>query len=461
MKVLFATAELAPVARVGGLAAAAAGLVGELRRQGVDVQVALPDYFGTPLRDERVHHLDVAPWWRPARARTGHLDGVGELTLIDIPGIGRSHPYLRPDGTGWPDNEHRFFGFSAAVASLVELVRPDVVHLNDWHTATVMAHLPSPPPTVLTIHTLGYQGRTNIGWLRAFPYRPSMFEFAGDCNPLAGGIRTADLVITVSPHYADEIRTDEGGSGLAQILRDKGDRLVGILNGIDTDEWNPAIDSQLTATYASDDLAPKALGRAHLLDEFGLSRGAGPVLAMVTRLVAQKGVDLVLPLVPFLAGLDARLVVLGSGDAALVAALRAAQTDHPREIGFHDGYDETLAHRIFGGADVFVMPSRFEPCGLAQMQAMRYGTLPLVTDVGGLHDTVHDVEASPAHGTGIVVPTPTSVALMDGLHRMARAWNQPRRRTAMQRRGMATDWSWNEPARRHVEWYDKLVVVDV
>lgn len=456
MRVTFATAEFAPLARVGGLAAAAAGFVGELRRQGADVDVVLPDYSGTELRDETTLALPMPAWAGPATARSGHLAGVGGITLVDAPGIRRSHPYLRPDGSGWPDNDHRFLAFSAAVASLVEANPPDILHLNDWHTATTLAHLASPPPTVLTIHTLGYQGQTNIGWLRTLRHRREMFEFDGDCNPLVGGIRCADLVITVSPHYAEEIITDMAGFGVAAILREKGDRLVGILNGIDTQEWDPASDPHLGASYSADDLGQRPALRDDLLAEFGLHHGGGPVMVMVTRLAQQKGVDLVVPLLPFLRGVGARLLILGSGERGLVTALEHAQALHSREVAFREGYDEALAHRMFAGADVFLMPSRFEPCGLAQMQAMRYGALPLVTDVGGLHDTVVDVDATPRLGTGIVAPNPTSIDLLDGIHRMARAFAQPRRRLAMQRRGMTVDWSWRQPVRTHLEWYRQL-----
>ena len=185
------------------------------------------------------------------------------------------------------------------------------------------------------------------------------------------------------------------------------------------------------------------------------------MLTMVTRLAEQKGVDLALPLTPFLERLGATLMVLGDGDQGLADALTAAAATRPRQVAFVRGYDEALAHELFAGADVFVMPSRFEPCGLAQMQSMRYGTLPLVTDVGGLHDTVVDVDDVPTRGTGVVVPDPSSVALMDGLHRAVRAYSQPRRRTAMQRRGMAIDWSWKRPAATHVDWYQRLVAEKV
>ncbi|MEP7114548.1 MAG: glycogen/starch synthase [Ilumatobacteraceae bacterium] len=457
LRVLFASAEFAPLARVGGLAAAAAGLVAELRRQDVDVQVVIPDYFATPLHGETVVKLDVPEWAGPAVARTGTLVGIGEITLINAFGIVKSHPYLQPDGHGWPDNDRRFMAFSAAVAALAELVGPDVLHLNDWHTCVALAHLTEMPPTMLTIHTLGYQGRTNPGWLLTLPHRAEAFEQWGDCNPLLGGIRLADVVIAVSPNYAAEITTPHGGHGLDGTLRDKGDRLVGILNGIDTDEWDPQTDRHLTTAYSSEDAGAKAVIRAELLARYGLRDGGGPLLTMVTRLAEQKGVDLLLPIAPFLGHLGASLIVLGDGEQALAEALTSAADAHPQEVAFVRGYDEALAHQLFAGADVFVMPSRFEPCGLAQMQSMRYGTLPLVTDVGGLHDTVVDVDRVPSRGTGVVVPEASSVALMDGLHRMVKAYSQPRRRAAMQRRGMAIDWSWKRPAATHIEWYRRLL----
>lgn len=457
VKVLFASAEFAPLARVGGLAAAAAGLVAELRRQDVDVQVVIPDYFATPLKRQTVQQLDVPEWAGPATARTGELAGVGTITLIDAFGIRRSHPYLQPDGHGWPDNDRRFMAFSASIAALARAVAPDVLHLNDWHTCVALGHLAEMPPTMLTIHTLGYQGRTNPGWLKTLTHHVAAFEQWGDCNPLLGGIRLADVVVAVSPHYAAEITTPEGGFGLDEPLRERGDRLVGILNGIDTEEWDPQTDPHLPTNYSSSDAGAKAAIRSEVQTRFGLVDGGGPLLTMVTRLAHQKGVDLLLPLTPFLAHLGASLVVLGDGEQPLADALTTAAAADPQQVAFVRGYDEALAHQLFAAADVFAMPSRFEPCGLAQMQSMRYGTLPLVTDVGGLHDTVVDVDIAPTHGTGVVVPTATSVALMDGLHRMVKAYSQTRRRTAMQRRGMAIDWSWRRPAALHIDWYRRLL----
>lgn len=458
MKVLFATAELSPLVRVGGLAAAAAGLVGELRRTGVDVEVALPDYGGVVLVDEQVVRLDVAAWAAPATARRGRTAGGLDVTLISVPGIARPHPYLQPTGEGWHDNDERFFRFSAAVAALARLRRPDVLHLNDWHTASALAHLgpTERPPTMLTIHTLGYQGHANGGWLRVFPHDRDAFECFGDVNPLAGAVRLADVVVTVSPTYAREIVTPEGGFGLDGWLADRGERLVGIRNGIDTDVWDPRTDPDLAVTYGPGDTAGKEACRSALRTELGLPVVSGPLAVVVTRLADQKGVDLLLPVLDLAHRLPVQVAVLGDGDASLAEALTRASSARPDRVAFRRGYDEALAHRFFAGGDLFVMPSRFEPCGLAQMQAMRYGALPVVTDVGGLHDTVVDVDDDPARGTGVVAAHPTSLDLLDALHRAVRAYGNRARRDAMRRRGMTADWSWREPAAAHVEWYRRI-----
>ncbi|MGD9701769.1 MAG: glycogen synthase [Acidimicrobiia bacterium] len=456
MKVLFATAELAPLVRVGGLAPAAAGLVDALRDLDVEVEVVLPDYFGTPLADETTVVLDVPEWAGPATARRGVAHKVGRVTLVRSRGIERPHPYVQPDGVGFPDNDRRFFGFSAAVAALTRITAPDVLHLNDWHTATALAHLEAPPPTVLTIHTLGYQGWANIGWLDGFLHHRGAFLHGNDCNPLAGGIRLADLVVTVSPTYAQEIVTPQGGFGLDGELRRRGDELVGILNGIDTAIWDPSNDPNLVAPYDAGDLSGKAASQAALCEELGLDDGPGPLVVIVSRLVEQKGIDLVVPALPLLPRLPARVAVLGDGDRTLAETLHAAAGAQPERVAFRQGYDEGLAHRLFAGGDLFLMPSRFEPCGLAQMQAMRYGTPVIATDVGGLHDTVVDVDAEPARGTGTVAALADPLHVLDALHRAVRAFSNRPRRDAMRRRGMAIDWSWRAPAIAHIAHYQRL-----
>lgn len=458
MKVLFATAELAPLARVGGLAEAASGLVRALRAEHPDigVHVVLPDYGGVVLDDERQEALDVPAWVGGATVRHGHHRDAGAISLVTVPGMARPHPYVDGDGEGWPDNDHRFFGFSAAVAAMAQRYRPDVVHLNDWHTAATVGLLAQRPPTVLTIHTLGYQGVAGGEWLSRLSVEPGAFEWYGGTNPLAGAIGIVDRVIAVSPNYASEILTPESGMGLHERLAAVGDRLVGIRNGIDVGVWNPATDEHLTDNFDADDLDGRRRCRVTLRNQAGWPDDTEPVIAAVTRLVEQKGIDLLADTARFLAHLPARLAVLGSGSADLAGRLRAVADAHPDRVWFVDGYDAKLAHRMFAGSDLYVMPSRFEPCGLGQMQAMAYGSVPVVTDVGGLHDTVIDADADRSAGTGFVSQTVDAAGLVDAYHRACRALRHKGRRESIQRRGMTTDWSWTEPAARHVDIYREV-----
>jgi starch synthase len=309
---------------------------------------------------------------------------------------------------------------------------------------------------VLTIHTLGYQGQAAPGWLDAFPFRSDAYARAGDCNPLAGGIATADAIVAVSPNYAAEICTPAFGNGLDDLLRLRSDRLVGIRNGIDTETWNPETDPALVVPYSADQRSAKAACRAALVTELGFPDDGRPLIVSVGRLVDQKGIDLLVPIVPLLSGIGARLAILGSGDRVLSDELAVLAAAHPDVFVFRPGYDEALAHRMTAGGDLFAMPSRFEPCGLAQMQAMRYGTLPVVTDVGGLHDTVIDADASP-NGTGFVASAVTTLHIVDALHRAVRALADGPRRRAIQHRAMTIDWSWRKPAADHAALYDRLL----
>jgi starch synthase len=456
VRILFATAELAPVAAVGGLAQAGAGLVRELRSAGVEVEVALPDYAGVELEDEERLELDVPEWTRPAAARRGTHTRAGPLTLVSVPGIRRPSPYVDESGSGWPDNDARFLGFSLAVAALARAAPPDVVHLHDWHTAAAVAGLEG-IPVVLSVHNLAYQGWTGPEWLERLGPRGTAFARGGGCNPLAGGIALADAVVVVSPTYREEVLRPESGAGLHALLREREDVLLGIRNGIDAELWDPARDPHLPAPFEADDTAPKALSRAALSSRLGLPDRGGPLAVAVTRLVEQKGIDLLLPLIPELHGLGLHLAILGSGEAGLARALHRQAEEHPVSFAFVEGYDEPLSHLLLGGGDLLLMPSRFEPCGLAQMQAMRYGTLPVVTDVGGLHDTVIDLDEDAGRGTGWRAAAADTPSLRNALVRAVLGWADASVRAGAQRRGMTADWSWAEPAAEHIELYRRLL----
>jgi starch synthase len=452
VRVVFATAELSPVATVGGLAAAAAGLGAELRRQGVDLELVMPDYGGVELTDVTVQRLDVPPWVGRASVRAGTHPVGGRLHLVQVPGIERPHPYLRPDGEGWPDNSERFFRFARAVAAYVEADPPDVVHLNDWHTGAVLAALGDPPPSVLSIHNLAYQGVTDASWLRLIGPRARHYEWWGGTNPLTGAIALADRIVAVSPNYAAEILTPEGGFGVDEPLRHRRGDLVGILNGIDTALWDPANDPLIAAPFDVDRLAARDANRTALHQRLGLPDDGTPLATVVTRLTHQKGIDLLVPLVHLLDQIPVRLGVLGSGDAALAAHLHELAGHHPANFAFVEGYDESLSHLMFAGTDLHLVPSRFEPCGLTQMQAMRYGAAPVVTAVGGLVDTVVDVDRT-RQGTGFVAARATPEDMLAALFRAARRVRDRRRQATLQRRMMSVDWSWVRPAAAHADLY--------
>lgn len=458
--VLFATAELAPLVRIGGLADASAGLVTALRRAGVSVEVVVPDYDGSP--GLVVHHTEpvaVPDWAGWAVARHGVVEGVGRVTAVSVEGIERPHPYNDPDtGWGWDDNDRRFMAYSAAVAGLARCHGADLVHLNDWHTAATVAWLDPGIGSVLTVHNMAYQGHCDPGWLSVLGPRAAAFGRHDACNPLAGGVALADRVVAVSPAYAIETRRAEGGAGLHDIVRSRGRHYLGIRNGIDVERWDPSTDPYLPAGYDASDLEGKAHCRAAVCELVGFDPAdREPIVGFVGRFADQKGVDLALGLASRMEGLGARLVLVGRGDPALERAALSVAARFPDRVAYLQRTEEELVHLVMAGADLLLVPSRFEPCGLTPMEAMRCGTVPVVSPVGGLRNTVTDADTDATRGTGFVAPAADEVGLWLGLGRAIRAYRDRRRWAGIQRRGMSADWSWREPAERYLEVYRSVL----
>jgi starch synthase len=451
MRVLFATAELRPLVSAGGLGEAASGLAAGLADLGLDVVTALPDYAGYELSDETLVELDVPDWASPASARIGTHPEAGHLALITVPGIARPNPYVDAEGKGWADNADRFGAFSAAVASVSRVLKADIVHINDWHTALTPAFLAEDVPTVLTIHNLGHQGWAPPPWVHRLPRLRQEYTVRDSVNGLAGAIRVVDRVVAVSPTYANEILNPGEGMGLEADLRARGSDLRGILNGIDARAWNPAADIY-TPHFDIENIDRKLDARNALLSHTGWTDNGDPLIVMVTRLVDQKGVDLAFEAARFLEGMKARMIVLGSGEQRLADWGTWLADTQPDRFWFHNGYDAPLSHLLFAGGDILAMPSRFEPCGLAQMQAMAYGTVPVVTPVGGLVDTVIDADLH-SDGNGFVASAMDESGFVDAIHRSLRGVRHHGRKRALQRRGMTRDWSWTEPAKEFRDLY--------
>lgn len=475
MRVLFAAAEASPLVKTGGLGDVCGSLPVALRRRGVDARLLLPAYPQAVARVEgplvTVATLEL-PQAGTTRILEGRLPGSEvPAYLVDPGGLFRreGNPYQGPDGRDWPDNAQRFTAL-ARTAVAVALGRaglgwtPDLVHAHDWHTGLVPALLAREarrPATVFTVHNLAHQGLFPLSALAELDL-PSgwnsmhALEFHGQLSFIKGGLVFADRVTTVSPTYAREVQTPALGCGLDGLFRHRADRVVGVLNGAD-EAWDPGRAS-VPFPYSADDLQRKGRNRAPLRREVGLADKPGAaVIAFLGRLVEQKGVDLLVAALSELVRRGAQVVVHGAGEAHLAAALEAASAAHPGRVAVRLGYEEAFAHRLLAGADLLVMPSRFEPCGLVQLYAMRYGTLPIVHRTGGLADTVVDVEERSVRAgtaTGFVFGAPTTYDLLRAVDRAldCRArWPDVARAVAAT--GMKRDLGWGPGAARYVELY--------
>jgi starch synthase len=481
VNILFATPEIAPWVKTGGLGDVAGALPLALRATGSDVRVLVPRYPALREAFPEAAHLAHIPWMG------GHLPGADiyaaysaaglPLLLLDCPPLfdRPGNPYLAPGGQDWPDNYLRFGLLSRVAARLASHASPlawraDILHCQDWQSALapyyLRFHERGVAKTILTIHNLAFQGAFPpdvLGKLALGPrdWHIDGVEYYGRISFLKAGLRHADALTTVSPTYAREIQSDVEGRGMQGLLKARAADLTGILNGIDPQDWNPATDVHLVTRYDRDNLAAKLDNKAALQREVGLAaRSDCPLFGIVSRLTEQKGLDLVAAIGDALVELPAQLVVLGSGSHALESAYRLLAARHPQQVAVTIGFDEGLAHRIEAGADIFLMPSRFEPCGLNQMYSLTYGTLPLVRATGGLADTVVNY-SEPAlkdgRANGFVCSAADAQSILDTASEAALLWRDPRRWRRLQRNAMAGDYSWTVPARRYRELYARLM----
>jgi starch synthase len=480
MRVLHAGAELFPLVKTGGLADVMGALPQALVAQGADVRLVLP---GLPaivrgVDDQRLV-CEIGPLFGAARIslRLGTVGFSGvPAYVIDAPHLYRrdGNPYLDARGTEWSDNLQRFalLGWVAAHLASGELDGnwvPDVVHAHDWHAALACAYMAAQPASraksVFTVHNLAYQGLFDAHdfHLLGLPGRfmlPGALEFHGRISFMKAGLAYAQRVTTVSPSYAAEIALPEFGCGLDGVVRARGDAVSGILNGVDRKVWDPASDTLIDARYSAAALQGKARCKAALQQALGLATDArAPLLAVVSRLTAQKGLDLLLQALPELLAHGVQLAVQGTGDAALEAGFVAAAQAHAGRVAVRIAYDESLAHRMVAGADMILVPSRFEPCGLTQLYGLLYGTVPVVRRVGGLSDTV--VDATPQAladdlATGVVFDAAAPDALADAVGRATVLYRQREPWHKLMRRGMAQNFSWESAAQQYMALYGAM-----
>jgi starch synthase len=473
LKVLSVASEIFPLVKTGGLADVAGALPGALKREGVLVRTLVPAY---PAVKAKLAEVSTAGEYTdlfggPARVLAGAAAGL-DLFALDAPHLydRPGNPYLRPDGLDWPDNARRFAALARVGADIglgaIGAFRPEVVHAHDWQAALTPAYLHFAsglrPATVVTIHNLAFQGHfplSAFGEL-GLPERALTIdgvEYFGGVGYLKAGLRLADRITTVSPTYAREITTPEFGMALDGLLRSRASALQGILNGIDDVVWNPAADPAVPQNYSALRIDMRARNKTALQSKLGLTPSADrPLFAVVSRLSDQKGLDLMLPALPQLVAKGGQFALLGSGERALEEGFADAAANQAGSIGCVFGYDERLAHLLQAGADFVVVPSRFEPCGLTQLCALRYGATPIVSRVGGLADTVIDAnEAATAAGvaTGLQF-SPTSVeALSSALDRAFELFQDGATIRRMRLNGMRADVSWRGPAQRYAALY--------
>ena len=479
MRILMASSEVAPFAKTGGLADVAGALPKALAKLGHDVRVVLPKYRTVDVEKHKLRPsvasfpVPVAGRMEQATVWEGAIDSVPVYFVQHDGYYDRDALYQTKNGD-YPDNAERFAFFSRSILEMTRPLNflPEIYHCNDWQTGLVPTYLraaprgapgPHTPGVLFTVHNLGYQGlfppeamaAANLG---PELFNPSGIEFYGKVNFLKAGLIFSDLISTVSRKYSQEIQTKEFGHGLDGVLRARAKDVHGILNGIDYDEWHPARDQYIVARFARDKRRGKAACKADLQGAFGLpERPDVPLLAVISRLTPQKGMDLVAEALDDLLGLDTQFVLLGTGDADLHQAFESAKRRHPSQVGLKLGFDVALSHKIEAGADMFLMPSRYEPCGLNQMYSLAYGTVPVVRATGGLDDTIQPFDPGTGEGTGFKFAGATSQALLEAVRTAVSIYRRPEQWNRLVRNGMTCDFSWDRSANEYVALYQQIL----
>ena len=479
MRILLASSEVAPFAKTGGLADVAGALPKALAKLGHDVRVVLPKYRMVDAKRNGLRPalaslpVPVAGRMEQAAVWEGAIESAPVYFVQHDGYYDRDALYQTKEGD-YPDNAERFAFFSRAILEMIRPLHffPEIYHCNDWQTGLVPTYLRTTlqemrdlqtAGVLFTVHNLGYQGlfgpevlaTANLGH---DIFNPFGIEFYGKVNLLKAGLVFSDLITTVSRKYSQEIQTEEFGYGLEGVLRARAKDVHGILNGIDYDEWHPTRDSFIAARFARKDRRGKAACKADLQRAFGLPEQPNvPLLAVISRLTPQKGMDLVAEALDAMLNLDAQFVLLGTGDADLHRAFEGAKARHPSRVGLKLGFDVALSHKIEAGADMFLMPSRYEPCGLNQMYSLAYGTVPVVRATGGLDDTIQPFDPATGKGTGFKFAEATSHALEEVVRRAVRLYRQADQWRRLVRNGMACDFSWDRSAKEYVALYEQIV----
>ncbi|MFH0997500.1 MAG: glycogen synthase GlgA [Pseudomonadota bacterium] len=479
LRVVFIASEATPFAKTGGLADVAGSLPGALRRLNVDIRVVLPGYrqvFEHSSRQEPVW-TNLNTWLGSQRltfqVRKLSVENAVPIYVIDREDMfDRPHLYGNADGDYY-DNAERFIFFCRAVVSLMHAwnFAPHIIHCNDWHTGLIPRYMQLEPAfrqfkTLFTVHNLGYSGlfpsdKFALTGLDASHYQPNGLEFYGQWSMLKAGLIYSRAVSTVSPTYAREIQTPEYGKGLEGVLSNRQTSVFGLLNGVNYQQWSPETDSFIPARYTPNDLSGKRICKAALiqacqLDERLMER---PLIGIVSRLDVQKGIDLIIPILSELIdSLKVGLVILGTGDGMMQQQLQRAGESYGGKFAFIQRFDDELARQILAGADMLLVPSRYEPCGLTQLFAMKYGTIPVVRATGGLNDTVSEVNEHTGDGTGFTFKHADSTDCLTAIQKAAGVYRTPLIWKRIQSNGMSMDFSWEKAARNYLSLYQELMM---